>query len=261
MNLYERDYTKILNPEECEAVELYNEFHSRKGIQRTSDAPEWSHPSEEIRRFLWHFNSIFPNNHLYHLEPRRLELEKESIEFKNIVYSAKNENEIQSYIKSNKKWFIPASLYKEYNFAHHGAYLFPELSFGAEYISDYCLLGSSSDGFSIVLVEFEKASVPFMIKTQNSENESVRKGITQIRDWKRWLDDNREYFIRSMGLGEKGIKIPTSRIYYCLVVSRRDLMDQRAADLRSQLICEMQNFKIVSYDRLVDNILAISNGY
>lgn len=261
MNLYERDYSKILNKEEAEAVELYIEFHSRKGIKCSSDAPEWSHPNEEIRRFLWHYNSKFPNNYLYHIEPKKLDLKKESMEFKNIVYTAKNENEIQNYIKLNKKWFIPASLYKEYNFAHHGAYIFPELSFGAEYISDYCLLGRSSDGFSIVLVEFEKANVPFKVKTQNSESDSVRKGITQIRDWKRWLDDNREYFIRSIGLESKGIKIPTSRIYYCIVVSRRDLMDQCAADLRSQLNCEFQNLKIVSFDRLVDNIIAISNGY
>lgn len=261
MNLYERDYTEILNQEEFEALELYKEFHSRKGIKCTADAPEWSYPNEEVRRFLWHFNSLFPNNYLYHLEPKRLDLEKESNKFRKVVYNAKNENEIQSYIKSNKKWFIPASLYKEYNFAHHGAYLFPELSFGAEYTSDYCLLGRSSDGFSIVLVEFEKANVPFMIKTQNSEGESVRKGITQIRDWKRWLDDNRDYFIRSMGLEAKAIKIPTSRIHYCLVVSRRGLMDQCAADLRSQLNYETQNLKIVSYDRLIDNILKISNGY
>lgn len=262
MNLYERDYSKIQNKEEYEAAESYKEYHAKKGIKCTADAPERSNPKEEVRRLLWHFHSLFPNNYLYHLEPKKiLDLEKESSEFQKIIYSAKNENEIQSYIKSNRKWFIPASLYKEYNFAHHGAYLFPELSFGAEYISDYCLLGRSSDGFSIVLVEFEKANVPFMIKTQNSESESVRKGIIQIRDWKRWLDDNRDYFIRSMGLEAKGIKIPTSRIYYCLVVSRRDLMDQCASDLRSQLNCEMQNFKIVSYDRLVDNILAISNGY
>lgn len=31
-------------------------------------------------------------------------------------------------------------------------------------------------------------------------------------------------------------------------------MDERATELRSQLIYEMQNLKIASFDRLVDNV-------
>lgn len=55
---------------------------------------------------------------------------------------------------------------------------------GSEYVVDYALLGRSSDGYSLVLIEFEKANVPFILTTSNTEHESVRKGITQIRDWK-----------------------------------------------------------------------------
>ena len=35
-------------------------------------------------------------------------------------------------------------------------------------------------------------------------------------------------------------------------------MDERATELRSQLIYEMRNLKIVSLDRLVDNIRKLS---
>lgn len=113
----------------------------------------------------------------------------------------------------------------------------------------------------IVLVEFEKANVPFILTSSNTEHESVRKGITQIPDWKRWLDDNREYFLKSSGFRDKGIDIPTLRIFYCLVVSRREFMDSRATDLRSQICYEMNNIKIISYNRLVDNIVKLNNGY
>ena len=121
------------------------------------------------------------------------------------------------------------------------------------------LLGKSSDGYSIVLIEFEKADVPYLLKSSNYESESVRKGLTQIKDWKRWVDQNRDYFMRDLGLLDKGIDIPIYRIFYYLVVSRRDYMDKTALDVRSQTMYEMQNTKIVTFDRLADNILKLQN--
>ncbi|MGB7604533.1 MAG: Shedu anti-phage system protein SduA domain-containing protein [Lutisporaceae bacterium] len=261
MNLYERDYSRIISEEEQKLQDAYKTYDNINGAKNTGDDPRQSHPEFESRKFLWCYNSLFPNNYLYHREPNTLNLEAESKYFKDIIYKAQSENEIQSYIKINKKWFIPASIYKEYNFGHHGAYLFPELSLGREYAVDYALLGKSSDGYSIVLVEFEKANIPFILTSSNTEHESVRKGVTQIRDWKRWLDDNREYFLKSCGFRDKEIDIPTSRIFCCLVVSRREFMDSRASDLRSQICFEMNNTKIISYDRLVDNIIKLDNGF
>lgn len=60
--------------------------------------------------------------------------------------------------------------------------------------------------------------------------------------------------MKNIGLINHGIDVPTFRIYYYLVVSRREYMNDRATELRSQLMYEMQNLKIVSFDRLVDNI-------
>ena len=56
------------------------------------------------------------------------------------------------------------------------------------------LIGKSYDGYSIVLVEFEKANTEYLLQTRNTEGDSVRKGLTQIQDWKRWVDKNRDYF-------------------------------------------------------------------
>lgn len=233
MKLYERDYTVVNSKHEKKLQEKFEIYDKLKGIKNTRDDPRNNEPEFEDRKFLWCHNSLFPNNYLYHRELEVLDLDFESTYFKKIINEAKNENEIQRYIKNNRKWFIPASIYKEYNFGHHDAYLFPEMTLGGKYLIDYALLGKNSDGYSIVLIEFEKANVPFIISSSNTEHESVRKGITQIRDWKRWLDYSREYFLRSSGFAEKGIDIPTSRIYYCLVVSRRDLMDNVARDLRT----------------------------
>jgi hypothetical protein len=190
-----------------------------------------------------------------------MNLEAEATAFSLALDAAQNEQSIQAYIKENRKWFIPASLYKDYNFGHHGSYFFPEQRLGAEYQADYMLLGKNSEGYSIVLIEFEDVHVDFMLSSSNMESNSVRKGMTQIRDWKRWLDSHRQYFIESCGFKEHEIDIPTSRIHYVLVVGRRSRMNKTARDLRSQLSFETPKLKIMTYDRLVDNILLLSNGY
>lgn len=260
MNLYKRDYKEILTIDEREAVKEENEFRTKK-LGLTSKSPLCSHPDGQIKKFLNHHFSLFPNNYLYKRDLYKLNLEQEAKKFLGKLNSAKNETEIQNYIKNNEKWFIPASLFKDYNFGHHDAYLFPEIALGEKYRADYMLLGKNSDGYSIVFIEFEDVNVDYILKTTVAESVNVRKGLTQVKDWKRWMDDNREYFLRSVKISDYGIKIPTSRIYYCLVVSRREKMTLEARELRSQEIYDNSNLKIVSYDRLVDNITDLGMGY
>jgi hypothetical protein len=180
--------------------------------------------------------------------------------FKEIIYKAKNEQEIQRYIKSERKWHIPGSIFLDYNFGHHDAYLFPEQSLGDRYAADYLLVGFNSDGCNLVFVEFEKANTEFILTTSNMESESVRKGLTQIRDWRNWMDDHRITFIKDMGLLSKGFDVPTTRIFYCLVVSRRDFMSDEAKTIRSQMVSNDAHLKIISFDRLADNLSKLVHG-
>ena len=93
------------------------------------------------------------------------------------------------------------------------------------------------------------------------ESESVRKGFVQIMDWKCWMDDNRDYFLRSCGLSNISGNIPSWAIHYCLVVSRRDRMDERGNRIRGQKQNETPRLNIVTYDRLVDNVRMLVNGF
>ena len=173
---------------------------------------------------------------------------------------ATKESDIQSYIKDNEKWFIPLSLLKNYDFGHHFACVVPEYSLGNEYRVDFLLVGKNSIGYQFVFVEFEDVNVNYRNKKSNSETEKVRKGITQIRDWKRWLDQNKAYFENREGIAEFGRNIPSWGFYYCLVVSRRKKMDDMANKLRGEVQKEYVDLKIVSYDRLVDNVSMMHNG-
>ena len=91
------------------------------------------------------------------------------------------------------------------------------------------------------------------------ESESVRRGLTQLQDWKRWIDSNREYFIRNIGLREFGIDIPAYRTFYYLVVSRRKYMNKMAVEVRGQNVYERHNTKIVTFDRLTENVMKLGN--
>ena len=76
------------------------------------------------------------------------------------------------------------------------------------------------------------------IKTANAETEKVRKGLNQIRDWKRWIDQNRAYFFASEGIKEFANNVPSWGFRYCLVVSRRDRMDEISNQLRGEMQSE-----------------------
>lgn len=260
MNLYERDYSKAITAEEEGAQILYIEYSNRK-IKCTTDDPRFNHPNIECRKFLWRYNSLFPNNYIDFVEFDLIDFSEEADNYRSILSDFGTEQAIQSYIKDNRKWFLPGSILMDYNFGHHDAYLFPEMMLGSEHKVDYALLGKNSDGYSMVFVEFENANTKFLIDSSNSESESVRKGITQIRDWKNWIENNRDYFLNSSGLRNEKIDIPLTRFYYYLVVSKREKMDNRALEARNRICYEMINTKIATFDRLADNICKLNNTY
>jgi hypothetical protein len=190
-----------------------------------------------------------------------IDFKRESDELLKVLDKAKKENDIQRYIKDNKKWFIPASILKDYDFGHHEAYLVPEMPLGNEYKTDYMILGRNSIGHHIILVEFEDVNVEYKIKTANRENLSVQKGLGQIKDWRRWMDKNKDYFLSKDGLRSIKNNIPAWGINYCLVVSRRKLMSNVANEMRGQTQADIKGLKIISYDRLVDNVKMLANGF
>ena len=203
-------------------------------------------------------------NHFVDLSNKKntaFDFEREANKLQQVLDAAKKESDIQQYIKHTGKWFIPGSLLLDYDFGHHSAYLVSEQTLGAEYRADYMLLGHNSIGHQIILVEFEDVNVDYVLQNSNSETMEVRKGLVQIRDWKRWMDSNRIYFLNSCGLSEIANSIPSWGIHYCLVVSRRARMTEVSNQMRGQMQHESPELHIVTYDRLVDNVRKLTNGF
>ena len=163
-----------------------------------------------------------------------LDCQQESEELLEVIKTARKESDVQDYIKRNKKWFVPLSILKAYDFGHHFSCVVPEYQLGAEYRLDYLLIGKNSLGYQFVFVEFEDVNVDFKLKTTNSETDKVRKGINQIRDWKRWIEQNNGYFFNSEGIKEFTNNMPLWAFHYCLIVGRRDRMDDMSNQLRGE---------------------------
>ena len=72
----------------------------------------------------------------------------------------------------------------------------------------------------------------------------------------RTLDRNisTQYYYRLM-------QSPKKDIFYYLVVSRRDYMNDIAHDMRSQTMYDMCNLKIVTFDRLEENVRKLANNH
>ena len=190
----------------------------------------------------------------------KLNCEKESEDFLDILNSAQKEGDVQSYIKQHKKWFIPLSILKAYDFGHHFSCVVPEYPLGADYRLDYLLIGKNSIGYHFVFVEFEDVNVAYRLKTANSVTNSVRKGFEQIGNWKRWMGEHREYFLKGNGIQEISSNVPLWGFNYCLVVGRREKMDDMSNQLRGEEQQKEHGLKIMSYDRLVDYVKLLHNG-
>ena len=118
----------------------------------------------------------------YHL----LNCDKEAKDLLDVINSAKKEGDVQKYIKSNQKWFIPISIMKAYDFGHHFSCVVPEYQLGAEYRLDYLLIGKSSLGYQFVFVEFEDVTdianktISELYDIVFEENDKKLQGIDDI---------------------------------------------------------------------------------
>ena len=208
--------------------------------------------ANELKNTIW---DITNEHYVNYKADTNIDYSKESKLFSEALNSSEKEHDIQRYIKENEKWFIPYSLTQDYGLCNHGgAYFYKELHLGSEYIVDYALLGHNSEGYQLILVEFETPEkIDLLQKNINDWSVQVRKGLAQIYDWKVWIDKNKNYLLDSMNLSSNGINIQTTKFYYVLVVSRRECFDARVNEKRNWLSYE-KNIKLVSYDRIVDNI-------
>lgn len=257
MKLFERDYRYITETESqqynevCEK-ELYMEDGRKLKIGRRNLFRQYP---KAVR----HNKQLFPNNWLDIVELEdTVKLKSVHDNFVNLLNSTCNEQDILSYIKTNKAYFIIGSIFKNYNFGHHEAYIFPEFQLGTDYRPDYLLVGKSSGGYEFIFIELEH---PYGSITKDKGNLGTvfRKGLEQVTDWRIWIDKNfgslRQFFSNNIKSTDRlpleFIDYDCTRIHYVVVAGRRKDFNDLTYNIKRDYL-KKQDILLLHYDNIVD---------
>lgn len=263
MNLYKEHNYNIVDKEDWLEYEKIKEsekvFPTAKGIKGRIRKNKFHMYPKSVR----HYKSLFPNNYL-----DILELQQESTIFKirddleELLNSSPNEQQVLNFINENENYLIIASLFKHYNFGHHGAYLFKEFPLNTQYRSDYLLVGKGSGGYEFVFIELEHPSNnPF--KSNGTElSQYYQNGINQVKNWERFLDQQfsslqpkfDEAKKNNENLPAEFFNNDSTRRHYIVVAGRREHYEQNADYSYAIRRYEEKNsrIKLLHYDNLVD---------
>jgi hypothetical protein len=176
-----------------------------------------------------------------HLVSRPAPIGDLATRFEDAISGAEREEDMQAFFTQN-----PFILSEQ---LPHGTHVVPKFRFSGEYVSDFLISEITSGGTFWILVELEPVNAPLVTKG-GQLSQRVREGVQQVRDWRSWLESNRDAASRSvsqhgLGLGE------IEGIWGWVVVGRRADVTPRFNELRSQMKND-SNIEIMTYDRLLD---------
>lgn len=124
-----------------------------------------------------------------------------------------------------------------------------KLKLGSEYETDFVIVKEGySDGTQFELIEIETPHTQLFDKS-GKPTSKFNAALQQIRDWKRFLKNDKTTFKRIFPTINTRI-ISDSKINFKIIIGRRT-SDQEELEKRRQ-ICEEENIEIVSFDRLTE---------
>ena len=265
-----RDYRTLTKEEESELL-MANEYLATCKEKNTIAVS-----AEELLKYhslkptaAYHYESLFPNNHL---SPDDLDdkekLSKIESEFIKLLENDISERNILNFINKNSYYNLIASLFQSgYTFGHHDAYLFKEFEFPSTYKADYLLVGKNSHGYHFLFIELEN---PYGSITKSNGNfgTTIRKGIEQVKDWDKWIEGNyhsmnlifRKYKNERIELPTEFNTLDKSRINYIVIAGRRSDFTEKTYEEKRKL-ARNENIQIMHYDNLVDSFRKLQSTY
>lgn len=212
-----------------------------------------------------HNQQLFPNNYLDVVELKDADKLRQKLgKFRSLLGMRKcTERDVLRFIKSNKAYFIVASILKRYQFGHHEAFLFPEFPLGNSHVADYLLVGKSSGGYEFLFLELEDP-VRKSVLAKGAFGKTSRKGLEQVDDWKSWLDSHfaslREVFKSAKkpgtALPDEFSDYDSSRMHFAVISGTRKDYSEKTYRLRRDKH-KNGGVLVLHYDNLVDDAEAI----
>lgn len=249
--LYERDYLQLSSEEAKEKSDYI------KSLKDIMDIKPYSELSMAVRHNL----SLFPNNLVVLLdEKKNHDLVAINSEFFDLIHKKGiQEQEILNFINHTPAYHIVCGiLANRFQFGHHECYLFKEFWLGENYRADYMIIGKGSGGYEFVLIEFEKSDGRITLKDGHI-GEAFRKGISQVDDWKAWIEGNFSEFSKALisVKGDKTMppeleKYDSTRFHYVVVSGlRSDYSDKTYQTARDK--ANRSGIHLIHYDKLYEN--------
>jgi hypothetical protein len=132
----------------------------------------------------------------------------------------------------------------------HGRWVLSQKRLGSEYVTDFIIGERSSSGVEWQFVELQSPKANLFVPSTGRLGPQLDEGIRQIEDWRRWLDDNRDYARRPRSRNGLGLEDASGADPGLLIIGREMDLNDHDRQRRRQL-GDRYNIRIHTYDWLV----------
>ena len=167
-----------------------------------------------------------------------------SISLQELLDKAPQEAEMHSFLEAHPEYLVQVMA------AGHGRYQLSKTRLGAELVPDFLVAELSSIGIEWHAVEIESPGA-VVCRKHGLPAQALNHAIGQIRDWRKWLQDNIDYARRPREQNGVGLVGIDPRVSGLIIIGRRRQYPSRYNEFRRQMI-DRERIVIHSYDWLVD---------
>ena len=174
-------------------------------------------------------------------------------EYTDLLDKELEEKEYQDFLEKYTQ-FIPRHFVQ--NHGVHMSLVLRKLKLSNDMITDFVILSKSSIGWNYILVEIEKPSSRYFKSGSTDVHSHFMGGVKQIKSWQAWFGKpgNKAHFEAQLSFIKKPISNAPVEIKYVLVTGRRNEYENSEDKIHTIRSFESNNFKIMSFDSLAENI-------
>jgi hypothetical protein len=170
-------------------------------------------------------------------------------ELKRVIESAADERPIQAFIEAHPE-ALAALL------GGSDRFVLPRPSLGGKYVPDFLASDTDSLGIRWIFVELETPQSHVTLTTRNDLDAAARKGVTQIKEWREWLQNNLDMARRPVSKDGLSLIDIRPRGEGLVLVGRRALLNENSDMVRNPYR-EENSIRIHTYDWFVERLFGI----
>lgn len=164
--------------------------------------------------------------------------------YEQVLEAASDEHPLQTFLARNPRFLV------QHLGGGAGRWVIPQKRLGAEYVPDFVIGERSSSGFGWQFVELQSPKASLFVKSTGRQSKQLDEGLRQINDWRRWLDNNRDYARRPRARDGLGLDNASGSDPGLLIIGREADLTETDRERRRQLD-QQHNVRIHTYDWLV----------